>query len=323
MRTSKPTGDAKCPPHVLRAHEIDDLMNKKAGSRTLDDEEIVDADDSVVVISNDDDDQKPPVKPAINKKIKTEAQGKSCGPIACRPPADQISGSRNSRSAGQDLLANISNALDPSFRQARNEEHSIHALQSSQIFTLSSQLREAQRLADELRNQLMEADRQRNAAERRADRAELLGIVNGSHHGDSPSLASSGIRARRTPRNCSDTHNHLVRQDIIYSDGGQATRWIGGSDDDNNEVAGFNDSPGTRQIIRYDHNDEDVKSVPHRHRRQHRLSPAQHSAATTENSNNIFEVTTTTSSVIASPRRNIVSCSTPTHPKVRDDTPEV
>ena len=42
VRTSKPTGDADCPPHVLRAQYIEELINDKVGSRELDDSEIVD-----------------------------------------------------------------------------------------------------------------------------------------------------------------------------------------------------------------------------------------------------------------------------------------
>lgn len=50
MRTTKPTGDAECPPHVERAHNIETLMNEKASTRDLDDSEIVDADDEVIEI---------------------------------------------------------------------------------------------------------------------------------------------------------------------------------------------------------------------------------------------------------------------------------
>ncbi|KAK2461365.1 hypothetical protein APHAL10511_006589, partial [Amanita phalloides] len=42
LKTSKPTRDAECPPHVERAHEINELMNQKVGSRNLDNEEILD-----------------------------------------------------------------------------------------------------------------------------------------------------------------------------------------------------------------------------------------------------------------------------------------
>ncbi|KAG1903317.1 uncharacterized protein F5891DRAFT_923479, partial [Suillus fuscotomentosus] len=42
VHTTKPTGDAECPPHIERAHEIDDHMNKKAGTQDLNDDEFAD-----------------------------------------------------------------------------------------------------------------------------------------------------------------------------------------------------------------------------------------------------------------------------------------
>jgi hypothetical protein len=73
VKTSKPTGDAECPPHVQRAHEIEKLMNEKAGSRDLDNGDIVDASDAIIVTS-DDEDNKP-----VDTKVKVE---KTQGPIA-------------------------------------------------------------------------------------------------------------------------------------------------------------------------------------------------------------------------------------------------
>jgi hypothetical protein len=37
--TTKPTGDAECPPHIEHAHKIDFCMNEKAGIQGLDDDE--------------------------------------------------------------------------------------------------------------------------------------------------------------------------------------------------------------------------------------------------------------------------------------------
>ena len=43
VRVSKPTGNAECPPQVERAHQIDWLINEKAGTWELDNSEIIDA----------------------------------------------------------------------------------------------------------------------------------------------------------------------------------------------------------------------------------------------------------------------------------------
>ncbi|KIY47574.1 hypothetical protein FISHEDRAFT_27910, partial [Fistulina hepatica ATCC 64428] len=39
LRTTKPTGDADCPPEIERAHELEYLINSKAETRDLDDDE--------------------------------------------------------------------------------------------------------------------------------------------------------------------------------------------------------------------------------------------------------------------------------------------
>lgn len=230
-------------------------MNDKAGSRDLDDEDIVDVSDGVVVISDDDEGAK-----TVDKKVKVE-KGLAQGPVARRPPTDRITARSSARNTSQDLLATISHALDPDAWWARNEEHSVNALQTSQIFTLTSQLREAQRVADDLRNQLMEVDHQRNAAERRADRAELLEMMTGRHGAQvvSRKEISPGVAPRTgqmTRHAQANSRKPRRRQEITYADGGKSIRWIGGSDDDPDEVQGFNDSPGTRRITIYNDGDD-------------------------------------------------------------------
>jgi len=56
-------------------------MNDKAGSRDLDDGDIVDASDAIIITSDNEDD-----KP-VERKVKVE---KTQGPIARRPPADRV-----------------------------------------------------------------------------------------------------------------------------------------------------------------------------------------------------------------------------------------
>jgi hypothetical protein len=61
-------------------------MNEKAGSRDLDDDEIVDAEPEVIELSDCD-------EKLVNRKVekvvvKTEKSG--TGPVACRPAADCI-----------------------------------------------------------------------------------------------------------------------------------------------------------------------------------------------------------------------------------------
>jgi len=81
VKTSKLTGDAECPPDIQRAHEIEKLMNEKAGSPDLDDGDIVDASDAIIITSNNKDD-----KP-VDTKVKVK---KTRGPIAQHPPTDRV-----------------------------------------------------------------------------------------------------------------------------------------------------------------------------------------------------------------------------------------
>lgn len=226
------------PPHVVRAHVIDDLMNEKAGSRDLDDEDIVDADPEVIEISESEE------KDTDDKKVVVKAEKARTGPLARRLGTDHISAElsrTHSRNNGQTLLANISKVLDPSTQRAHAEEQSFSTLQTGQIFTLSSQLSESQRQVEGLRNQLMDAERRCHNAECRADRAELMGMITESRG------PSYGQRPCGPPQSRGSwrTHRHF-RQEIYYADGGRATRYLG-SDDDDAEVQGFNDSPGTRR----------------------------------------------------------------------------
>lgn len=40
LRKKKPTGDAECPEEIEEAHEIEDMINEKVGTRDLDDDEL-------------------------------------------------------------------------------------------------------------------------------------------------------------------------------------------------------------------------------------------------------------------------------------------
>jgi len=271
VKTSKPTGDADCPPHVLRAHYIDDLMNEKAGSRDLDDEDIVDAGEIVEISDDDGDDNPPPKKSSkpLDKKVVVKME-KENGSVARRATSDRIQQQPrgSTRNGNQDILTNISNALDPHARQARSEEVGMAAMQATQVFQLSSQLRETQRQLEGLRGQLMEAERCCNAAEHRADWAELVGMLpptsSGLQHPFSSTPRPKGRQWRSPilqPWELHDEHPHpRFCQEIHYCDGGSSTHWVGGSDDEGNGDDLTQDSPGTCQYTFY--NDDNYLPPP-------------------------------------------------------------
>lgn len=231
------------PEYVYQAHEIEDAMNEKAGTRDLDDDDIA---DEVVDISSDDDDEddEPPKPPPTSKKasvpVKKESNDNS-GPVARRATSDRIAQPRQSRNAGANLLATLSGALDPATQAARQEERAAHTFQTSQLFSVSAQLREAQNLVESLRTRLSESERERNAAERRADKVEMLAMLSGRQAEQTPLYPPRWANlpsATRTP-------SRSVRHDVYYADGGRAVRWVG--PDDSPE----RDPPGTRYFARY------------------------------------------------------------------------
>ncbi|KAG6808002.1 hypothetical protein H0H92_005725 [Tricholoma furcatifolium] len=191
VKTSKPTGDAECPPHVERAHQIENAINEKAGTRDLDDADIVDAYNEPIEISSDDEDNgdartaRGILKP-VKKTIKIEpGASPKLGPIARRVPSDHLSSASRNRASGgqaQVLLSRISSALDPVAQAAREDDRAARSLHTTQIFTLSQQIRDLQSTVESLRSRLTESDRERHAAERRADRAELISIMSGYNH---------------------------------------------------------------------------------------------------------------------------------------------
>ncbi|KDR69193.1 hypothetical protein GALMADRAFT_215218 [Galerina marginata CBS 339.88] len=247
VKTTKPTGDAEMPDYVQQAHEIEDAINEKAGTRDLDDDDIA---DDVIEPSSDEEDAPAIAPPPKKLFLKKPVDGSDKGPVVRRATSDRITQSashlsRPSRNSGTDFLTNISAALDPSMQTARQEERTARTFQASQMFSMSAQLRESQSLVESLRTRLAEADRERNAAERRADRAEVLSMISGTPAQQMPPpLApprwSNFPAPTRTP-------TRAVRHDVFYSDGGRNVRWV--APDDPEPL--YPDSPGTRVFARY------------------------------------------------------------------------
>lgn len=214
-KTKKPTGDAEIPDHVLQAWEIEDAMNEKAGTRDIDDEDLV---DNVIEVSDEDSDDEKEPTPAPKKQTGIKAEAGATRAIARRAPTNTFTAgtTRGSRSRGADsLLSNLTSALDPDTQAARAEERSARGLQATQIMALSSQLREAQNLVENLRFQLSDAERRCSSAERRADKLEMMAMIQGSQ----PRYRTPAAREPHTP-------SRSVRQDTHYPDGGHSVQWV-------------------------------------------------------------------------------------------------
>jgi len=213
-------------------------MNEKAGTKDLDDDDIADTEAVEVSSDGDDNGECIPSAPVVPKGSKVKAEPSNItGPIARRSSTPARLQTKNT---AHHLLKTISSALDPDLQRTRNDERGAFTFQATQIFALNSQLRDTQAMLEGLRTRLAEAERERNDAERRADRAELFSLVDKE-------------RAERY-RRYKPLNRRCRRQDIKYPDGGSAVRWVGSSESDH---AG--DEPGIR---RYTHDNPEPATPP-------------------------------------------------------------
>lgn len=98
-------------------------------------------------------------------------------------------------------------------------------MQMTQFLALSNQLHDAQSQLDTLRLQMLDSEWWCQAAERRADRLEMMAEMESrarSHHCSCHRSPSPPPRLRKSG----------YRQEIFYPEGGQATAWTGTEDDD-------------------------------------------------------------------------------------------
>ncbi|KAF9029494.1 hypothetical protein BDP27DRAFT_1436582 [Rhodocollybia butyracea] len=195
VKTTKPMGDAELPPHVEGALEIEEMINKKAGTRDLDDEDL-DEGDKLDSDSDSDKENEPPVK-----KVK---------PITC------------------DFVDTLSAALDPAAQVERDERRSSQALQATSMLTMSGQIQDLQRSNDNLRQRLeeaqrdlMQAERCADRAEMRADRLEMLSSVSDRSSGRFRCTYQQHHHDRELDRE----PKQWVRREVRYPEGGGLTSW--------------------------------------------------------------------------------------------------
>ncbi|KAG6815925.1 hypothetical protein H0H93_008787 [Arthromyces matolae] len=257
VKTSKPTGDAECPPSIERAHAIENSINEKAGTRDLDDIDIVDTYDEPIEIS-DEDDEEPKSKVQalsgrrakhIKKSIKAEPDA-TPQLIARRLPTDRITSTapRNRGGQAHAILSQISSALDPEAQAARDDQRASRSLHTTHILTLSQQIRDLHGTIESLRSRLAESDRERHAAERRADKAELMSMMSGR----GPSFTPQHPRHHTSTRSTPYPHQNRRYFETRYPDGGRHVQYLSSDPDDaiaHNHASMRTPSPGFQQIL--------------------------------------------------------------------------
>lgn len=256
VKTRKPTGDGICPPHVRRAHEIDNKLRLKVACRDLEDEEIanVDANEGYMSVDDtsdsnehpEDTDRGSPARCAPTPRVRTAR-------IEAPLPSQETV--RNSSSKGTDLLEKISRTFDPEVQSRRDADRASSMFQAQQLILFQSQIRDLNTTILTLRTQLDQSERRRANANRRADRLQNRVDINSAVTRARRSHSTRGIR-RTTPISVSSTSRstpeHNRRYEATFRDGGHCS-WFGNRDrfnhdDDAVEVARipWSPSPNTR-----------------------------------------------------------------------------
>ncbi|KAJ7224204.1 hypothetical protein GGX14DRAFT_350570, partial [Mycena pura] len=185
VKTTKPTGDAECPPEVKEAKRIDQMISSKSGSHSVrdapsashshahcdGDASNTSSDDSIEFIEN-----------------------KTYTAIAHRAPTPPLT-SRAPRLNAPALVNQLAQSFEPSAQAARDDQRARRSTESMQVFMLTQQVRDLNTTNEGLRNQLFALQGHLNDAKRAHDRSlirlEMLG--HGGGHQLSCTMAMSDI----------------------------------------------------------------------------------------------------------------------------------
>jgi hypothetical protein len=208
VKTTKPTGRGICPPHIDRAHAIDELINERAGTRDLNDSDFDDDNGDVgyashVSISSDD------VKASLPAKV-----------AVVRGVRDQAPSRRNARGNGLELVEKISQVFDPAVQDSRDNERANRSLQNAQLLASAQQNRDAQAVIETLRMQITTLQGRVYESDRARDLAQLKLEMNVRVGGQTPIGQKQGVsvdRGRPKPK---------FRNEIHYREGGGSVTWI-------------------------------------------------------------------------------------------------
>ncbi|KAJ6481421.1 hypothetical protein C8R47DRAFT_1283736 [Mycena vitilis] len=225
LKQKKPTGDAACPPEVKRAHELENLINERVGTRDLSDSEFDDDSDADAGSSDD--------------EVEVVDRPRQRTAIARRNPTPPLR--RKSRPSGADLANQLASAFDPAAQQGRDDARSQRAFENTQMLTVAQQLRDLQGVTESLRSQNSVLQNHIHDLERARDRSELklelLQMTKGddrergrsrrpSHSARHPSPLPPRFHRshKRTPG--IDRVNGKIRCEQQYPDGGAMTYFL-------------------------------------------------------------------------------------------------
>ncbi|KAG6824838.1 hypothetical protein H0H92_005661 [Tricholoma furcatifolium] len=220
VKTTMPTGDAYCPPEVKRAHGIEELINERACTRDLDDDEF----DGTVkatqptphslieVADSSDDDIDIEIMNTPYPKVVRSAVVQRPNPITAR---------RNSRVSSLNLVTKLTDTFDSAAIKARDAERAERSFSNTQLLTLSQQNRDLQNVIEGLRSQLSQSQDLVHKAERARDRADMQ-----------VEMLKMAIASRPPPDSkhpweyIAEKRNGHARVATHYPEGGFSTYWV-------------------------------------------------------------------------------------------------
>ncbi|KAJ7226866.1 hypothetical protein GGX14DRAFT_347920 [Mycena pura] len=144
VKTTKPTGDAECPPEVKEAKCIDQMICSKSGSRSVCDAPSAShshahCDGDAGDTSSDDS-----IKFVENKTHTAIAHRAPTPPLTSRAPCLNAPA----------LVNQLAQSFEPSAQAAHDDQHARRSTESMQVFMLTQQVRDLNTTNEGLRNQL-------------------------------------------------------------------------------------------------------------------------------------------------------------------------
>ena len=207
---------------MSQAHEIENLINDKAGTRDLDDSDFDgsagEGANEPIEISSDEEEGSPIPSPPPVKSAIARSTRKNTSHRAARG------------ASGPDLIANLSRVFDPEVQKARDSERANRSLQNTHFLAQSQQLRDLQHSNERLHQQIADLQTRLQDVDRSRDRAELklemlqmpgFGMVR-------PASRRSELRHRRRMMGI-PKKKHKCEE--TYPEGGGSTWWVTDEED--------------------------------------------------------------------------------------------
>ncbi|KAG6913459.1 hypothetical protein DXG01_006708 [Tephrocybe rancida] len=242
VKTTMPTGDGYCPPEVKRAHHIEELINERACTRDLDDDDF----DGPANVKREHRSRNEEVSDDSSSDgieiVDTPANKKAVRSAVVRRPDPLVSTARRKgRVSSTDLVSKLTDTFDPATIRARDAERAERSYGNTHLLALTQQLRDSQQSIEGLRAQISQLNDRVHEADRARDRAEMrLQMLQLAQSHRPPSGSNHPFKYLADRR---DGHTRVATH---YPEGGYSTYWVTDPSDSEKENAPPQASSSTR-----------------------------------------------------------------------------